>query len=418
MPTFNFTDNDGIDIGNKYVTKDYVMSVYPDLLPNFKTGTAYGVGYNKVIGNGQGATTTSSPVTLASGTGGSTWKQISAHQSNEDFVIALKTDGTIWTWGYNTQGRLGDGTTSSRLSPVTTAGGGTNWKQISAGKYHGAGVKTDGTLWTWGENSYHGALGDGGSTARSSPGTTAGGGTNWKEVSCGYRITAAVKTDGTLWTWGNGSSSSGDTYGGALGAGAIFLRNSPGTTAGGGTNWKQVSVASLDYNTLNNYCAAIKMDGTLWTWGQNDFGQLGTGNNTRRSSPGTTAGGGTTWKEVLAGTSSCMAIKTDGTLWAWGLNGQGDLGDGTTTNRTSPVTTAGGGTDWKQITCGYRRGLGIKTDGSIWIWGRNISGSLGYANSTGPNLSSPASTWAVGGSTWKYVNAGYQVSYAIRDDNW
>jgi len=140
----------------------------------------------------------------------------------------------LWTWGYNNNGELGTGTTTSRSSPGTTAGGGTNWKQVSSGDTATAAVKTDGTLWTWGYNGY-GELGTGTTTSKSSPVTTAGGGTNWNQVSVGTNISAAIKTDGTLWTWGRNEN-------GQLGDGTTTSKSSPGTTAGGGTTWKQVSM--------------------------------------------------------------------------------------------------------------------------------------------------------------------------------
>jgi len=207
---------------------------------------------------------------------------------------------TLWTWGFNAFGNLGDNTTVNKSSPITTVAGGTNWKQVACGYYHTAAIKTDGTLWTWGQNKY-GMLGDNTNVTKSSPVTTVAGGTNWKQVAGGYRHTAAIKTDGTLWTWGFNSN-----------------------------------------------------------------GQLGDNTAVNKSSPVTTAGGGTNWKQVAGGYRHTAAIKTDGTLWTCGYNYYGNLGDGTTVDKSSPVTTAGGGTNWKQVACGYRHTAAIKTDGTLW----------------------------------------------------
>jgi alpha-tubulin suppressor-like RCC1 family protein len=301
----------------------------------------------------------------------------------------------VWTWGCNGYGRLGDGSTTNRSSPGTTAGGSTNWCQVSGGGNHTAAVKTDGTLWTWGRAGY-GRLGDGSTTNRSSPGTTAGGGTDWCQVSAGDTHTAAVKTNGTLWTWG-------DNYSGRLGTGNTTNRSSPGTTEGGGADWCQVSAGG--------HTAAVKTNGTLWTWGCNGSGQLGTGNTTSRSSPGTTAGGGTDWSQVSAGCIHTVAVKTNGTLWTWGFNACGQLGDGTTTNRNSPVTTAGGGTNWCQASAGIRFTTAIKTDGTLWTWGCNGSGQLGTGNTT--SRSSPGTT-AGGGTDWCQVSAGGNHTAAVK----
>ena len=315
----------------------------------------------------------------------------------DDELFAQFVGGMLWTCGYNLRGPLGDGTTTNRSSPVTTAGGGTNWKQVACGSEHTSAIKTDGTLWTWGYN-IRGPLGDGTTTSRTSPGTTAGGGTNWKQVACGSEHTAAIKTDGTLWTCGT-------NYGGQLGDGTTTSRSSPGTTAGGGTNWKQVAGGM-------GHTAAIKTDGTLWTWGDNPYGQLGDGTTTFRASPGTTAGGGTNWKQVACGANHTAAIKTDGTLWTWGYNNYfGHLGDGTTTNRSSPGTTAGGGTNWKQVAGGFYYTAAIKTDGTLWTWGRDNYGQLGDGTTT--TRSSPVTT-AGGGTNWKQVAGGLYHTAAIQ----
>jgi alpha-tubulin suppressor-like RCC1 family protein len=351
-------------------------------------------GYNGSGQLGDNTTTSrSSPGTTAGA--GTTWCQVGSGRCH---TMAIKTDGTLWTWGNNRCGRLGDGTITDRSSPGTTAGAGTTWCQVGSVGLHAAAVKTDGTLWTWGYN-FDGQLGTGTTTSRSSPGTTAGAGTTWCQVSAGgYYHTTAVKTDGTLWTWGfNGS--------GQLGTGTTTDRSSPGTTAGAGTTWCQVS-------TGGTHTMAIKTDGTLWTWGTNYCGQLGDGTTTYRSSPGTTAGGGTTWCQVGDGRQATMAIKTDGTLWTWGNNCFGRLGDGTTTNRSSPGTTAGAGTTWCQVGDGsYYHTAAVKTDGTLWTWGSNFDGQLGDGTTT--PRSSPGTT-AGGGTTWCQASASGDFTAAIR----
>jgi alpha-tubulin suppressor-like RCC1 family protein len=337
---------------------------------------------------GDGSTTDrSSPGTTAGG--GADWCQVSAG----GHTAAVKTNGTLWTWGCNIAGQLGYGTTN-RSSPGTTEGGGADWCQVSAGG-HTAAVKTNGTLWTWGCNTC-GQLGDGSTTSRLSPVTPAGGGTDWCQVSAGNRQTAAVKQDGTLWTWGCNAQ-------GQLGTGNTTNRTSPGTTAGGGTNWCQASAGR--YHT-----AAVKQDGTLWTWGSNPDGRLGDGSTTSRSSPGTTAGGGTDWSQVSAGCIHTAAVKTNGTLWTWGNNGSGQLGAGSTTSRSSPGTTAGGGTDWCQVSAGDAHTAAVKTNGTLWTWGCNTCGQLGNGSTT--NRSSPGTT-AGGGINWFQVSAGSQHTVAI-----
>jgi alpha-tubulin suppressor-like RCC1 family protein len=379
---------------------DRVFMKETEIIDNF-VGTRLwttGPGGDGILGTNN-TTQRSSPGTTAGG--GTNWKQaVSEGTSN---MAAIKTDGTLWTWGLNNSGHLGDNTTTNRSSPGTTVGGGTTWKQVTSGTRCMAAVKTDGTLWTWGDN-YRGGLGTGASGNRSSPGTTAGGGSNWKQVAMNNsgvtrNHTAAIKTDGTLWTWGH-------NLGGGLGDNSTADRNSPGTTVGGGTNWKQVSCGS--YGT-----AAVKTDGTLWTWGNNGSGQLGINNTTNRSSPGTTAGGGTNWKQVSCSYSHMAAVKTDGTLWTWGDNFRGKLGEGTTTARSSPGTTVGGGTNWKFINAGGEQTCGIKTDGTIWGWGRDQYGALG-TNDLNSGRASPISIFYGIATSWKQVSTG-GTSVAIGD---
>jgi alpha-tubulin suppressor-like RCC1 family protein len=217
----------------------------------------------------------------------------------EYWLIDQYVGDTLWTWGNNSNRQLGNNTTTNRLTPVTTFAGGTNWKQVAGGNNHTAAIKIDGTLWTWGNNS-NGRLGDNTATNRLTPVTTFAGGTNWKQVSCvnNGSHTAAIKTDGTLWTWGYNNQQQ-------LGTNWFSQDNQILQTLAGGTNWKQVSAKAL--NT-----AAIKTDGTLWTWGVNTTGQLGDNTTTNRSTPVTTFAGGTNWKQVACGDDHTIAV-TSGT---------------------------------------------------------------------------------------------------------
>jgi alpha-tubulin suppressor-like RCC1 family protein len=333
----------------------------------------------------------SSPVQTVSG--GTNWKQVAAGLYH---AAAIKTDGTLWTWGYNSTGTLGDGSSIvNKSSPIQTVSGGTNWKQVAGGQSHAAAIKTDGTLWTWGYNA-QGQVGDNSITHRSSPIQTVSGGTNWKQVASGGNNTAAIKTDGTLWLWGYNS-------GGQLGDNTSTHRSSPVQTIAGGTNWKSVSGGSA-------HTVAIKTDGTLWTWGQNTLGQLGDNTRINKFSPVQTIAGGTNWKSVSSGIAYTAAIKTDGTLWLWGHNNYGQLGDNTIVHRSSPVQTVSGGTNWKQVAGGGFNIASIKTDGTLWTWAYNAQGQLG--DNTIVHRSSPIQTVS-GGTNWKLVAAGQQHTSAI-----
>ena len=359
-PTTNFKDSFGTDLGNKIITKEYLMTVYPQIAANMITPELWTWGRNSFGNLGDNtAISRSTPVTTSAG--GANWKQVAGGYQH---TAAIKTDGTLWTWGQNSNGQLGDNTIINRSTPITTFAGGTNWKQVSCGGgSHTAAIKTDGTLWTWGRNSY-GNLGDNTATNRTTPVTTFAGGTNWKQVASGSLHIAAIKTDGTLWTWGlNGIPGINI---GALGNNTQTNRSTPVTTFAGGSNWKQVACGGF-------HTTAIKTDGTLWTWGGNDLtafvlnslGQLGDNTIITRSTPVTTFAGGTNWKQVAGGSNHTTAIKTDGTLWTWGNNASGQLGDNTIINRSTPITTFAGGTNWKQVSGGFSHTAAIKTSDDL-----------------------------------------------------
>jgi alpha-tubulin suppressor-like RCC1 family protein len=422
----------------------------------------WGGGFSGELGNAD-TTLRSTPITTF--TGGTDWKQVSVGSGH---LIAIKTDGTLWTWGNSNFGQLGNASSVKTSTPVTTFAGGTNWKQVSAGLYSSTAIKTDGTLWTWGMGS-NGKLGTNQVSSSSTPVTTFAGGTNWKQVSSGGYHTSAVKTDGTLWTWGF------NLYG-QIGNASVNQSLTPVTTFIGGTDWKQVysswqstlAIKDDGFNTRlylfgRNYNAelgnkdigtitgnistpvttfaggtdwatvetdlytlsaggssssAIKTDGTLWTWGNNGRGQLGNGSTTNRSTPITTFAGGTNWIQVSSTSQHSAAIKTDGTLWTWGNGTFGRLGNAVTTNASTPVTTFAGGTNWKQVSCRddttvAAHTAAIKTDGTLWVWGFGGNGRLGNGVTNFSGTSTPITTFA-GGSDWKQVSCGFTYTVAIK----
>jgi alpha-tubulin suppressor-like RCC1 family protein len=306
--------------------------------PDYKL-FAWGYGYSGQLGlNSQ--TDRSSPVQVGSLTD---WSSIFCGSKNS---FSVKKDGTLWAWGRNNNGQLGIGTgggdVNNKSSPVQV-GGLTTWSSVSASQYHTLAIKTDGTLWAWGKN-YSGQLGIGTSLAgsdKSSP-VQVGSLTTWSKVSASGNSSLAIKTDGTLWSWGyNGK--------GELGLGDTTNRSSP-TQVGALTNWSSVSIGG-------NFTLAVKTNGTVWTWGFNGFGGLGLGNTTNQSSP-VQVGSLTTWSSIASGGNHVMAIKTDGTLWAWGFNAKGQLGLGNITNRSSPVQV-GSLNKWYAASCGVQHSMVI-----------------------------------------------------------
>ena len=279
------------------------------------------------------------------------------------YVIAIGNDSSLWGWGSNHLGQLGNGTSTVQEVPGRI-GASTDWKFVSAGKSNTMAIKTDGSLWTWGVNSF-GSFGDGTTNGWRTTPVQIGTDKNWRMVSTSEYHTAAIKTDGTLWAWGY-------NHYGQLGDGTTTERNTP-VQIGTDKNWGMVSAGEF-------HIAAIKTDGSLWAWGNNGYGQLGNGTTTDRNTP-VQIGTNKNWKTVSAGSQNTLAISTDGTLWAWGRNHSGQLGDGTITTRHSPVQI---GTDknWNTVFAGNSYyTIASKIDSGVWAWGQ--SGSILGIGATG-----------------------------------
>jgi alpha-tubulin suppressor-like RCC1 family protein len=387
-----YRDDDGLDVGCHLVTKEYLIENYPSLVDQAKIPGLWLWGRSRYGRLGDNTfEDQSSPVQTISG--GTNWKSVSAGYH----TAAIKTNGELWLWGYNYSGQLGDNLYGNRSSPVQTVSGGNNWRTVSAGGGQTAAIKTDGSLWLWGAGS-SGILGNNCTTNRSSPVQTVSGGNNWRTVSAGGGQTAAIKTDGTLWLWGIGTS-------GQLGNCLTANQSSPVQTVSGGTSWRSVSAGG-------GHTAAIKTDGELWTWGSGALGRLGNNAITNQSSPVQTVSGGTNWRSVSAGSSHTAAIKTNGELWTWGSATSGQLGNNSVINSSSPVQTVSGGTNWRTVSAGDFHTGAIKTNGELWLWGTGICGILGTNSVT--NQSSPVQTVS-GGNNWRNVSAGAGHTAAIKD---
>ena len=282
----------------------------------------------------------------------------------------------------------------------------TTWDNVGTSYSTSAAIKTDGTLWTWGNGQY-GMLGNGSTTDISSP-AQVGSLTNWSLVSKAYTSFCAIKTDGTLWSWGRNNE-------GQLGDGSTTNRSSP-VQVGSLTTWAQASAAT-------QVAAAIKTDGTLWVWGSNDVGQLGTSNTTDYSSP-VQVGSLTNWAQVSfhlgrfigAAKGGWMAVKTDGTLWGTGTQtdytgtASGEIGVGNSTTYSSPVQI-GSLTDWKHVSGGRFSTMALKTDGTLWAWGRGYYGLNGQGNTT--SYSSPVQVGSL--TSWAQIGeSGKNTKFAMR----
>jgi len=329
----------------------------------------------------------SSPIQVGTDT---TWSAISNSNIGDSYwMIATKTDGTLWSWGRGGQGRLGVSNNTQYSSPVQV-GTDTTWSDQISRDGEGGGsfaIKTDGTLWSWGNNSpSYGQLGHNNKTNYDSPKQVPG---SWSKVSNMSTAAITIKADGTLWTWGANSF-------GMLGIGGDTAYSSP-KQVGTDTTWSSVSGGA-------QFGSAIKTDGTLWAWGVNEYGQLATNDQSNLDSPNQIPG---SWSKVGCTMRGISAIKTDGTMWCWGSNEGGSLGQNQKQPNipacSSPVQVPG--TDWANVIGGHTHVLATKTNGTLWGWGQSNVGQLGL-NETA-NRSSPTQipgSWNIGDNKLAAIN--------------
>ena len=279
--------------------------------------------------------------------------QLEAHS------LALKSDGTVWSWGSNIYGGLGNGSTDNTNTPgqllVLT-----DIMAISAGGWHSSALKNDSTVWVWGWNT-DGQLGDGTVVDKIVP-KKVNGLTGIKAIAAGTYHMLALKSDGSVWAWG-------DNISGQIGDGSTTDRTTP-TQVIGLTGVIKIAAGRF-------FSLAVKSDGTVWTWGENLYGQLGNGTTTNSSVPVQVSGlTGITTATTATGAFHCMAVKSDNTVWAWGRNSYGNLGDGSVEHKSTPVQMSGIA-DVEGLAAGTNFSLLYKNDGTFWGCGRNTSGQLG-----------------------------------------
>ncbi len=286
------------------------------------------------------------------------WKKISCGNSHS---LAIRNDGTLWAWGNNEYGQLGNGTKQNQATPIQI-GLDNDWAEVNTGYHFSIGMKKDGTLWAWGRNLF-GQLGVGDKINRLIP--TKISNTIWKKFTTGNVHNLAIKDDGTLWAWGN-------SFNGQLGDGSTSEGIVAPKMISPNRDW--VSISSEGLHTL-----AIKDNGTLWAWGNNIGGNLGIDSIITNIKSPIQVGNDHTWHFINTSELNSAAIKKDGTLWMWGSNEYGQLGFEDTLSQFTPLKF-NNDDDWYSISLGLFHIGAIKKDNTFYTWGRNNIGQLGIGN--------------------------------------
>jgi len=350
---------------------------------------------------GDGTTTDRSTPTQTSSLG--TGRTAVAISSGSGHTCAILDDASVSCWGWNSKGQLGDGTTTNRNTPTPTLslGTGRTAVAISSGEYHTCAILDDASVSCWGRN-LNGRLGDGTTTNRNTPTQTSSLGTGRTAVaiSAGYLHTCAVLDNGSVSCWGAGTS-------GQLGDGTnMYQRTTPTQTSSLGTGRTAVAISSGDY-----FACALLDDASVSCWGFNNNGQLGDGTTTSRNTPTPTSslGSGRTAVAISSGIEHTCAIIDNGSVSCWGYNYKGQLGDGTTASKSTPTQTAslGTGRTAVAISSGNGHTCAILDDASVSCWGANYYGELGDGTTTDQSTPGPVSgsdvfdnsTGTVGGMT-------------------
>jgi alpha-tubulin suppressor-like RCC1 family protein/phosphodiesterase/alkaline phosphatase D-like protein len=393
---------------------------------------------------------------------GLAFEGISSVASGNGHTLLIKSDNTVWAWGENANGQLGEGTSITRMTPIqvldaTGSGHLANIENVAAGNTHSLALDIDGTVWAWGAND-RGQLGDGTNNGHILPAKVkdAAGTANLSgivAIAAGDGYSLALSLDGKIYAWGANNR-------GQLGIGAIGNQNLPnqvsalssasmissgsgGATSvaalsdgtvwawGAGTSGQLGNGFDLDSNvpvqvtgltnvtTVNagqERALARKSDGTVWAWGNNSSGELGNGNNTSSNIP-VQVSSLTGIVSINGGNSHALAIKSDGSVWAWGNNNKGQLGDGSSTSRSTPVQVSGLTSGIVMVAGGLSYSAALKSDGTVWTWGWGTNGRLGNNNLT--DTYTPVQVWGQAQGTlsgFSIIESGYSHTLALKND--
>jgi alpha-tubulin suppressor-like RCC1 family protein len=352
---------------------------------NFGRLWGWGRNLNGVLGTNTSLLMTTSIIQTVAG--GDTWQQLGSFKYSNTFG-AVKNDMKLFMWGNNSYGQIGNESVVNISSPVAVATDKT-WRNVFGNYGTTFALSNDYKIWAWGYNNY-GQLAQQDLIHRSSPVQILSA-SSWYDLSFAGSFVTAIDFNNKIWGWGNNSMN-------VLGDSTISGFSSPIQIVSNDYNWQKVSNGSRFY-------MAIRSDGTLWGAGLNSQGQLGREDTVHRSSIVQVIGDLSKWKSISCGYRFVTGIKENGTLWTWGSNNTGQLGDGTTVNRSSPVQTTLGGDDWLEVSISDLFVAAIKKDGRVYTWGYgDVYGSLGNIPAYNKSQSNPVQVETFG-RLWNKVEA-------------
>jgi alpha-tubulin suppressor-like RCC1 family protein len=363
-----------------------------------KNGRAWGWGSN----NGRlGDNTTVSKRTPVSVQGAvKTFCQISAGNSHS---IAIDKNGRAWGWGYNTSGQLGDNSITSRLTPVSVLGAVKTFCQISGGQNHSLAIDKNGRAWGWGLSS-GGQTGLGGVLFSSTPVSITGAIKTFCAISAGDGFSTAIDKNGRAWAWGANN-------GGQLGDNSIVQKTSPVSVLGTVRTFCKITGGGV--LNSSSFTLALDKNGRAWSWGYNGVGQLGNNAVTSQLTPVSVLGAVKTFCEISNGVNQAFALAIDknGRAWAWGVNGNGQLGNNTVISQRTPVSVLGAVKTFCKVSVGGFHSLAIDKNGRLWAWGNNSNGQLGN-NTSANSVCTPVSVLGAI-KTFCHIAGGNSQSVAI-----
>jgi len=342
-------------------------------------------------------------------------------------TVALRFDGSLWAWGMNVYGQVGDGTFDDRYTPVRvldsdSIGFLTDIVAVAAGDFHSLALRDDGTVWAWGKNDF-GQLGNNTMIDSNIPVQVVGpGGAGYLSeivaIAADGWHSLALKSNGTVWTWGR------NEYG-QLGDNTTFDRTYPLQVQGTGGVGFLMNIAAVEAGRYHS--VAVGTDGSAWAWGRNAMGELGDNSTIDKHTPVKVLGPGSTGYltdviSIMGGNFHTVALKSDSTVWAWGWNGHGQLGDNTLTDRHTPVQVhnfiaPGYLTNIVEIAAGRWHSAALMSDGSVWTWGGNDQGQLGVGDTLDRRRPLPVLSPDTTGLLSNIINISSEYSHTMALDS-